>query len=112
MASLEEIVSSKDPKEIKKRRSTEKRMITTIQNHLAELLVKMTGTFDHAKIKRTRVLTNLANLKKNQESFDVIHKAYLHYREESKDETEEETLVLKEEKYYNDVVDKICDSLD
>ena len=34
------------------------------------------------------------------------------FREEIEDETEEEALLLEQEKYYNEVVDKLCESLD
>ena len=44
-------------------------------------------------------MIDIANLKKHQESLDVIHEAYLHYTEEGKDETDEKTLVWKQEKY-------------
>ena len=112
MASVQEIVSTKDPEDIKKRRSTIKGKLTSIQNQMADLLEKTAGSFDHTKIKRTRVLTDLATLKKSQENFEIIHDAYMHYRVEGKDETNEEALVLKQEKYYFEVIDKICESLD
>ena len=79
---MEEIISTKDPKAIKGKRSTLLRMITTIRNNLAKRLEKTAGSFDHNKILRTRVLIDLTNLKKHQESFDVIHEGYLRYREE------------------------------
>ena len=108
---MQEIVSTKDPDEIKKRRSTIKRKVTTIQNHMVDLLVKTASRFDHTKIERTKVLNDLATLKKTQESFEEIHDAYMHFRVEGKDETDEENLLLKEDKYYYEVVDKICESL-
>ena len=61
---MEEIISTKDPEAIKGKRSTLLRMITTIRNSLAKRLEKSAGIFDHNKILRTRVLTDLANLKK------------------------------------------------
>ena len=94
MAALEEVISSKDPKVIKKKRSTILGMITAVHNNLVKLLEKTAGNFDHNKIQRTRVLTDLANLKKHQESFEVIHEAYQDYREEGKDETGEQTLAI------------------
>ena len=112
MASTEDVISTKDPEAIKKKRSNIKRMITGIHNNLAKLLEKTAGKFDHAKIPRTRVLQDLANLKRQQESFDVIHEAFMYFRDEDKDATEEEALVTKQEKYYDEVVDKICESLD
>ena len=87
------------------------RMISVIHNNLAKLLEKTSGKFDHAKIERVRALQDLANLKKKQESFDLIHEAYMYFREEGKDETEEETLLSKQDKYYTEVMDKICESL-
>ena len=111
MASLEEVISTKDPAAIKKKRSNVLRMISVIHNNLAKLLENTSGKFDHAKIERVRALQDLANLKKQQEGFDVIHEAYMYFREESKDETEEETLLLKQDKYYTEVMDKICESL-
>ena len=98
MAGLEEAISTKDPEVIKKKRSTILRMITAIHNNMAKLLEKTSGRFDHNKIQRTRVLTDLASLKKYQESFEMIHVAYMDYREEGKDATEEESLAAKQEK--------------
>ena len=56
MASNEDVISTKDPDAIKKKRSNIRRMITTISNSLAKLLEKSADKFDHAKIQRTRVL--------------------------------------------------------
>ena len=69
MAALVEAISSKDPKVIKKKRSTIQGMITAVNNNLAKLLKNTASSFDHNKIQRTRVLTDLANLKKHQENF-------------------------------------------
>ena len=106
---MDEVISSKDPEVIKGKRSSLRRMISTICNNMAK---KLGGGFDHAKIPRGRILSDLESLKKHKESFEVIHEAYLQFRKESKDETEEETLALKQEDYYNEVMDKICESLD
>ena len=95
MASCQEIVSTKDPDEIKKRRKTIKGMLTSIQNHMAGLLEKTAGSFDHAQIERPKVLTDLAKLKKNEEDFDLLHMAYIHYRERGKTEPEDEAFMLK-----------------
>ena len=78
MASVQEIVSTKNLEEIKRKRSTIKGRLTSIQNHMADLLVMTAGRFDHAKIERDKVLNDLATLKKNQESFEIIHEAFLH----------------------------------
>ena len=112
MASLEDVISTKDPEAIKKKRSNIKRVVTATHKNLVKLLEKTSGKFDHSRIQRTRVLQDLAKLKKQQESFEMIHEAYMYFREEAKDETEEEALVLEQEKYYDEVVDKICESLD
>ena len=112
MASKEDVISTKDPEAIKKKRSNIKRMVTTIHNNLSKLLKKTADKFDHNKILRARVLQDLAKMKEQQESFDVIHEAYMYFRKESKDETEEETLLLRQDENYNEVMDKICESLE
>ena len=65
MASMEETISTKDPDMIKKKRSTLLRLITVIHKNLAKLLERTAESFDHTKIVRARVLTDLANLKKH-----------------------------------------------
>ena len=112
MASKVDVISTKDPEAIKKKRSNIRRMISTIHNSLAKMLEKTADRFDHAKILRARVLQDLAKLKEQQDNFDVIHEAYLFFRKESKDETEEETLLKRQDEYYNEVMNKICESLE
>ena len=97
MSSLEEAISSGDPEEIKKRRSTIQGMMTNIRKRLEKLLAKSAGKFDHDKIKRLHVQRDQADLEKLLESFKTIHEAYLHYREVGKDKPEEDALVEKQE---------------
>ena len=111
MASTEDVISTKDPEAIRKKRSNIKRVISATHNNLVKLLEKTGGKFDHARIQRIRVLQDLAKQKKQQESFEMIHEAYMYFREEAKDETKEEALLLEQEEYYNEVIDKLCESL-
>ena len=111
MGSIEEVVASNDPDRIKKKRSSIQAMTTTIQNRLGKQLEKSAGKFDHNKIERHIVQGDYAHLKKQEENFDIIHEAYLQSREVGKDNTEEGSCVMKQEKHYNEVVDKIYESL-
>ena len=47
MASLDEVISSKDTDAIIKKRSNFQGMMTTISKNLERLLVKTAGKFDH-----------------------------------------------------------------
>ena len=76
MASPEEVISSKDPELIKKRRSNYQGMMTTACKNLGRLLVKTAGKFDHERIQRIQVLEQQVKLRKLQENFDVLHQAY------------------------------------
>ena len=111
MATLEDVISSKDPGAIKKKRSTIQRLVTGVRNNLDRLLVKTAGKFDHTKIERLEVHIDHASLKKHFENFQVIHEAYMEFRPEGKDAIEEETLVLQDESHYQEVKGKICKSL-
>ena len=111
MASIEEVISSKDPETIKKRRSNFQGMLTTIHKNLGRLLVKTAGKFDHVRIQRIPVLEQEAKLKKLQEGFEALHQAYQEYRETGEDDTKEEALVEKEDEHYFGVTDKIYESL-
>ena len=64
MASLDEVISSKDPESIKKKRSNFQGMMTTVRKNLGRLLVKTAGKFDHVKIQRIQVLEERVKLKK------------------------------------------------
>ena len=108
---MEEAISSGDPEVIKKRRSTIQGGMTKIQNRLEKLLARSAGRFDHDKIKRLNVQGDHADLKKLFESFKIIDEAFQHYREAGKTEPEEEALVKKEEQHYDEVVDRVYESL-
>ena len=55
MASLEEIIASKDAEAIKRKRTSIQGMITVVRKSLEKLLVKTdAGEFDHAKIQKVR----------------------------------------------------------
>ena len=111
MATLEDVISSKDPEAIKKKRSTIQRLTTGVRKSLDELLVKTAGKFDHSQVKRLDVHDLHASLKKHYENFQVIHEAYMEFKAEGKDSAGEETLVLQDEKHYKDVRVKIIESL-
>ena len=96
MATIEDVVASKDPDVIKKKRSTIQRFATIVRNNLDRLLVKTAGKCDHNKIETLEVQMDHASLKKHLENFQVVHEAYMEYRAEGKDATEEETLVLQD----------------
>ena len=64
MASLEEVISSKDPAAIKKKRSAIQGMMTTIEKNIDKLLVKTDGQFQHEKIQRLRVEGEIATLRR------------------------------------------------
>ena len=111
MASLEDAISSKDPEEIKSKRSSIQGMMTKLQKSLGKLLLRSEGKFEHDKIKRLRVQQENTKLKRLEESFDEIHQAYLHYRDEGKDEPEESSLLEKEDQHYEEVIDKLYEIL-
>ena len=111
MASPEEVISSRDPDSIKKRRENFRGMMTTVCKNLGRLLVKTSGKFDHGKIQRIQVLEQQAMLKKLQESFNMLHQAYQEFREPGKDETAEEALVEKQDQHYFKVIDSTYESL-
>ena len=104
---MEEVISTKDPEAIKRKRSTIQGMMTTIRKNLERLLARTAGKFDHDRILRLRVQGEHASLKKHQKNFEIIHKAYLQYRERGKDDTEKKTLVEKQEEHYDEMVEKI-----
>ena len=111
MASLEDAISSEDPVVIKKKRSTIQGSMTSIRKRLGKLLMKSAGKFDHDKIRRLNVQDDHADLKKLLESFKRIHEAYQYYRDAGKTDTEEEALVEKQDQHYDEVVDKVYESL-
>ena len=111
MSSLEEAISSGDPDVIKRKRSTIQGMMTKIRNRLGKLLVKSAGMFDHDQIKRLHVQKDHTDLEKMLESFKIIYEAYQDHRVVGKDEAEEEDLVEKEGQHYDEVVDKVYESL-
>ena len=82
MATIEDVIATKDPEAIKKRRSTVQRWTTGVRNNLDRLLVKTAGKFDHSKIERLEVHDDQASLKKHYEDFKVIHGAFMEYRAE------------------------------
>ena len=75
------------------------------------MLAKSAGKFDHDKIDRLQVQEEKASLKELQGSFKAIHQAYLLNMEVGKDETEEDALVEKQEQHYEEVMEKIYESL-
>ena len=85
MTSIQDVIGSKDPEVIKKKRSTIQRFMTGGRNNLETLLVKTAGNFDHSKIERLCVQSDHADLKKHHENFKAIHEAYVEYRAEGKD---------------------------
>ena len=94
-----------------KRRSTIQGSMTSMRKRLDKLLAKTDGKFDHDNIKRLSVQRDHTDLEKLLESFKTIHQAYQHYGTVGKDEPEEESLVEKQEQYYDEVVDKVYQSL-
>ena len=110
MASIEDVISTKDPEVIKKKRSTIQRLTTGVRNSLDRLLIKAAGKLDHSQIKRLDVHDYHASLKKHYVNFQVIHEAYMEFRAEGKDAKEEDTLVLQDEKHYEEVRTKIIES--
>ena len=108
---MEHVISSMDPERIKKKRSAIQGMMTTIRKNLSKLLVKTAGKFNHEKIQRLRVQGEIACLNKHKENFDIVHEALLQCREQGKDATEEEALVEKEEQHYDEVLEKIYETL-
>ena len=111
MASPEEVISSKDPDLIKKRRGNFQGMMTTVCKNLGRLLVQTAGKFDHKRIQRIQVLEQQVKLKKLQESFETLHQAYQEYREPGKDEIDEKALVEKQDQHYFEVIDTVYESL-
>ena len=111
MATLESVISSEDPEVIKRKRSTIQRLMTGVRNSLDKLLIRTAGKFDHSQIKRLEIHDQHASLKKHYENFQVIHEAYMEFRAEGKDATEEETLVMQDEKHFDEVRGKIFESL-
>ena len=97
MASIEEVISSKDPEVIKKKRSTIQRLTTGVRKSLDQLLIKTAGKLDHSQIKRLDVQEHHARIKRHYENFQAIHEAFMEYRAEGKDAAEEEKLVLQDE---------------
>ena len=112
MASSEEAISSGDPEVIKKRRSTIQGMMTNNCKRLGNQLAKIGGKFDHDKIKRFSVQRDQADLERLLESFKKIHEAYLYHRKVGEDESEEKALVEKQEQHYDEVIDRIYESLE
>ena len=111
MATLEDVISTQDPERIKKKRSTIQKLATGVRNILDKLLVRTAGQFDHSSIKRLEVHGHHANLKKHYANFQVIHEAYMEFRAKGKDAAKEETLVLQDEKHFEELRTKIFESL-
>ena len=86
-------------------------MMINIQKSLGKLLSRTAGKFDHDKIKRLQVQQVQVKLKRLEENFDEIHQAYLHFREVGKDKSEETALVEEQEKYYEEVMNELYESL-
>ena len=85
--------------------------MTSIEKTLERLLARSAGKFNHGKIQRFQVKSELESLKKYQEEFQINQEAYYMYGID--EGIEEEFLVVQEkEKLYNEVVDKFCQSLD
>ena len=108
---MEEAISSGDPDVIKKRRSTIQGGMTKIRNRLEKLLTKSSDKFNHDTIKRLHVQRDHADLEKNLENFKIIDEAYQHHRQVGKDATEEEAIVKEQEEHYDEVVDKVYETL-
>lgn len=79
---------------IKKRKSIIQRLTTCVRKNLDKLLVKTAGKYDYSKMKRLYVQDHHSSLERHYKNFQVIHEAYMEYRTEGSDTTEEETLVL------------------
>jgi glutamine cyclotransferase len=69
MATIEDVIKSKDPEVINKKRSTIQRLTTGVRNNLDKLLVKTAGKFDHSKIRRIDVQDDQSSLKRHYENF-------------------------------------------
>jgi hypothetical protein len=80
-----------------------------IRNNLDKLLVNTADNFDHIKIQRLQVHSDCASLRRHHTK--IIQEAYVEYRDEGKDVKEEESLVLKDEIYRQEVMDKLFESL-
>ena len=79
MSSLEEVIRSKDPELIKKKRGAIQEMMISIQKKMGRLLAGSAGKFDHHKIQRLQLQSEHESLKKYQEDFEIIHEAYYMY---------------------------------
>ena len=111
MASVEDIVASQNFDAIKRKRSSTQSMITIVSKSLNKLLKTENGNFDHSAIDRSRVLSEHGKLVKFHENFDVIHQAFIEFREIGENDSAESLLVEQDEQHYNEVVDKIYGSL-
>ena len=69
MTTIEEVVASRDPEGIKKKRTTIKRLATGFRYSLYRLFVKTAGKFDHSQIKRLDVHDHHDSLKKHYANF-------------------------------------------
>ena len=70
---MENVISSEDPKLIKKKKSSIQGMMKNIQKSLGKLLARSACMFDHNKIERLQVQQAQVKLKRLEESFDEIH---------------------------------------
>ena len=86
-------------------------MMRKLQKSIGILLQKSEGKFEHGKIKRLRVQQEHAKLKKLEESFDEIHQAYLDCIDVAEDEPGESALLEKEDEHYEEVIDKLYETL-
>ena len=113
MASIEEIIATKDADAIKRKRTSTLAMITVVRNSITKLLDKKeNGEYDHEKISKVRVDSEYNKLVNYQQKFDQVHEGYIQYRELNLNAEEEEKLITADEKYYQDVVDKIYDTVE
>ena len=113
MASLEEVIASKDAEAIKRKRTAIQSMINVVRNSLEKLLVKtVAGAYDHAKIQRVRAQGEHAKLIKYHQNFCLAHEAYVEQRKTGDSAEQEIALAETDDKHYNDVVGKIYDTLE
>ena len=104
----EEALKSTDVTVKKKVRSVVKGQITSAVNKLGVLLdVKSEGDFDHEKISRSETKETLEKLKKSFQLFKKLHDQVLQLSVESKDDQEDEKVILQEENYAEEVSSKV-----
>ena len=73
MESLEEVIASKDPELINKKRGAIQERMTSIEKTLGRLLAKSTGKFNHGKFQRLRVQSEHESLKKHHKDFMSLY---------------------------------------